>query len=76
LVGESPDPLGEGADRDAFNRIEIDRRQLGNRIGIGFEDDFAGESSDPGGARSDQSPSKTRYCRVAAEDDDGSAPYL
>ncbi len=69
-VGQPAKPADEYCDRDAFDRVQVDRRTPGDRVVTGFENDLAGEPSNRRRARRDECPSKPRDHRVAGQDND------
>jgi hypothetical protein len=72
-VGEPSESLYEDGDRDALDRVEVDRAALRDRIVRGFQDDLAGERPDGRRARRDECATKARDCDVSGQHDDGAA---
>ena len=70
---EDPYPFDEHGDRNALDRIQIDRASSRNRIVAGFEDDLTRQTSNRRCARSNQGPSQSRDCDVTRQHHDRSA---
>ena len=73
LAAQSAEPVDEYSDRDALDRVKIDRREVGNRIGAWFEEDLAGEVSDRRRARGNERAPQSGYGCISREDQDGPA---
>ena len=70
VVGKSAEPADQDRKRDAFDRVQVHRRTARDRVGIGFEDDFADEPTDRRRARCDQCAPMPRDHGVARQHND------
>jgi len=56
-VGQPAEPVDQNRDRDAFDRVQVDRRPPGDGVLTRFEENLAGEPSNRCRARRDECPS-------------------
>ncbi len=70
IISEPAEAADQNCDRDAFEGIKVDRGTVRDRGGIGFKNDFAGQSPDRGRAWRDKCAPKPRDSRVARHDID------
>lgn len=69
-VGKPAKSAGQDPYRDAFDRVEVDRRTARDRIKTRFKDNLTGQSPDGCRARCDERASKSRYRSVAGQHND------
>lgn len=74
--GQPANAVNENCDRDALDRVQVDRRTLRDWIGTGFEDDLAGKPANSCRARRNKRASKTRDRCIPRQHDDGAPTDL
>jgi len=74
--GQPAQPAHEDCDRDALDRVQVDRRTPRDGIVNGFEDNLAGEPSDRCCAGSDERASEPWDRAVTGQHDDGASTDL
>ena len=68
-VGQAPDPFGEHAEGDTFDRVQVGHAVLWHRVVAWLEDNLTVHATDGRGARSDDRPPKARNGGVARSHD-------
>ena len=75
-VRKAPDPLGEHAEGDALDRVQVDHAVPWHRVAAWFENDLTWQATDGRGAGSDDRPSQARNCGVARQHNHWPSPNL
>ncbi len=73
-VAQASEAFDEKADRDAFDRVEVDGRPPRDRVFAGFKHHFAGQTPDGRRARRDERPSQPRDSGVTRQHDHRAPP--